>query len=642
MNHATQAQFSRERYFAFAFLIAFVVSASLLMGSNAHAQTPSPAQDFVPGEIIVKLKGSAKTMKAQAFIGKAVSEQSMTLKGSWSGLNMHHFKLNSPNEMKATLDQLQNDPDVEYAEPNYYLRLSPTKVGSEGTMSLEAARAVVVATGTVGAMAQTAAPIQLANAWTAETTGKTPPIVAIIDTGIDLNHEIFTGSGAVWTNPREIAANGIDDDGNGYIDDVHGWNFVAGNNSPMDDDNHGTHVSGIVLGSTQDILASPLDPAKIRIMPLKFLDSMGVGTTSDAVKAIYYAVNNGASVINNSWGGGGFSQSLVDAVAYAYSKRVVFVAAAGNSSMNNDVTPTYPASYTIPGIISVAATTDTDGLASYSNYGANTVHLGSPGSSIWSSLPNQSYGRASGTSMATPFVSGLAAMMLRENPLLSAYQIKQLILQGAQPISSLQTKTVSKSRLNAYNSVLAAKSTAGVTDQPAYAESARAPASESAGAAGCGLVKSLIDDASGPSGPNRNVAFFGLLLLLAAPVLVALSMRQQNGKSRRRFPRYQIASQVTMSVGGRELKGQVSSISMGGVQLALGNEASGANPDAWLENGGIVSMQISSPDGKEQINVAGKVVWVEEKKRYGVAFEGADTSVLNSIGRWTASLLKAS
>jgi subtilisin family serine protease len=614
----------------------------LLWLSSGMAQTVTPAAEFVPGEIIVKLKGSSKTLKSQAFIGKAVSEQAMTLKGSWSGLNMHHFKLNNDADLQATIASLQADPDVEYAEPNYILRLSPTKVGSEGTMSMDEVHAAtaVGSNSMVGALAQTNAPIQLANAWGAETAGKSPPIVAIIDTGLDINHEIFVNSGAVWTNPGEIAGNGIDDDGNGYVDDVHGWNFAANNNSPMDDDNHGTHVAGIVLGSTQDILAYPMEPAKIRIMPLKFLDANGVGTTSDAVKAIYYAVNNGARVLNNSWGGGGYSNSLVDAVAYAYSKRVVFVAAAGNSSLNNDVTPTYPASYAIPGVLSVAATTDSDALASYSNYGATTVHLGSPGSSIWSSLPNHSYGRASGTSMATPFVSGIAAMVLRENPALSAYQVKEAILNGAQQISSLQTKTVTKARLNAYNAVAVSKSMIGEADQPSYVAAARAPSSEDTAAAGCGLVKALVDDASGPSGPNRNVAFFGLLLLFAAPVMIALAMRKKSGKSRRRFPRYQIASQVTMSVGGRELTGHVSSISMGGVQLSVGNEA--ASPDSWLENGGVVEMTIKSPDGKEQINVAGKVVWSEEKKRYGVAFQGADTSVLNSIGRWTSNLLKAS
>ncbi|MBK7891679.1 MAG: S8 family serine peptidase [Bdellovibrionales bacterium] len=600
-----------------------------LLATLAVVTVPSVmlAQEYVPGEVIIKLKGSGKTMKAQAFIGKAVSEKAMTLKGSYSGLNMHHFKLGDGQDLEVTLRDLRNDPDVEYAEPNYILK-APGQVGQEEVISMSDVRAqsAVAASSTVGTLAQTNAPIQLQNAWSQMSSSVSPVVVAIIDTGVDMNHEVFVDSGAIWTNPNEIASNGIDDDANGYIDDVHGWNFAANNNSPMDDDNHGTHVAGIVLGTTQDIAAFPMQPAAIRIMPLKFLDSSGMGTTSDAVKAIYYAVNNGAKVLNNSWGGGGYSNSLLDAIAFAYSRRVVFVAAAGNSSSNNDVAPTYPANYSVPGVISVASTTDADGLSSFSNYGLSTVHVGSPGSSIWSSLPNNFYGRASGTSMATPFVAGLAALMLRENSSLSAYQVRELLFAGAQKISSLQTKTTTKARINAYNSVVAAKAATGDSSQPSFAASSREPASAEV-AAGCGVVKALIDDASGPSGTSRNVAFFGLLVLFAAPVVVALALRQSSGKSRRRFPRYDIASTVRLKVGDRELVGNVNSISMGGVSLQT---------DAWLENGGVVTMSIKSPDGREEIQVGGKIVWSEEKKRYGVAFEGADSSSLNSIARWTS------
>lgn len=605
-----------------------------LLATLAVVTVPSVmmAQEYVPGEVIIKLKGSGKTMKAQAFIGKAVSEKAMTLKGSYSGLNMHHFKLGSGQDLEATLRDLRNDPDVEYAEPNYILK-APGQVGQEEVMSMSdvRAQAAASASSTVGTLAQTNAPIQLQNAWSQMSSSVSPVVVAIIDTGVDMNHEVFVDSGAIWTNPNEIAGNGIDDDANGYIDDVHGWNFAANNNSPMDDDNHGTHVAGIVLGTTQDIAAYPMQPAAIRIMPLKFLDASGMGTTSDAVKAIYYAVNNGAKVLNNSWGGGGYSNSLLDAIAFAYSRRVVFVAAAGNASSNNDVTPTYPANYSVPGVISVASTTDADGLSSFSNFGVSTVHVGSPGSSIWSSLPNNFYGRASGTSMATPFVAGLAALMLRENSSLSAYQVRELLFAGAQKISSLQTKTTTKARINAYNSVVAAKAATGDSSQPSFAASSREPASAEV-AAGCGVVKALIDDASGPSGTSRNLAFFGLLVLFAAPVVVALALRQSSGKSRRRFPRYDIASTVRLKVGDRELVGNVNSISMGGVSLQT---------DAWLENGGVVTMSIKSPDGREEIQVGGKIVWSEEKKRYGVAFEGADSSSLNSIARWTSGLLKA-
>ena len=163
---------ARSLRFSFAarILAAVTISLSGLFVDGASAQSPVQTPEYVPGEIIVKLKGSSKTMKAQAFIGKAVSEQSMSLKGSWSGLNMHHFKLNNDAEMEARLNQLKNDPDVEYAEPNYILRLAPTDSSQPGAMSIEEARSVA-AHSTVGAMAQTSAPIQLANAWLAESSG---------------------------------------------------------------------------------------------------------------------------------------------------------------------------------------------------------------------------------------------------------------------------------------------------------------------------------------------------------------------------------------------------------------------------------------------------------------------------------------
>jgi subtilisin family serine protease len=459
----------------------------------------------------------------------------------------------------------------------------------------------------------------------------------VIDTGLDLNHDVFVNSGAIWTNSKETL-NGIDDDGNGYVDDIHGWNFVANTNSPEDDDGHGTHVSGIILGTTQDITASPIAQAKIRIMPLKFLDSNGSGSTADAVKAIYYAVNNGAKVLNNSWGGGGYSAALLEAIAYAYDKKVIFVAAAGNASNDNDASPTYPANYTVPSLISVAATSDLDALASFSNFGSQTVHMGSPGVSIWSTFPGNMFGRSSGTSMATPFVSGVAALIVREAPTMTGYQAKSVIFGGAESIASLQSKTITKARLNAYNSLMSAKVASIDADQPVYsAASDRAPASSAdATPAGCGLVAKTIYDSSsdggGPSSPLKNLAFFGLLLVLVSPILVSMVLRSRDGRNRRRHTRYQIDSAVTLRFGDRELVGSVSTISLGGVQL---------NTDAWLEQGGLVKMQISSPDGKEQIEVDGHIVWSEEKKRYGVAFNQADTSIRSTISQWTKSLLRA-
>ncbi len=608
-----------------------------LWGASAQAQQQSP--EYVPGEIIVKLKSKSKSMQAQAFIGKAVSEKSMSLKGTWSGLNMHHFALKPGQSVESIVAELKADPEVEYAEPNYILKRQ--SAGFEGEpMAMSDVRAA--ASSDYSAFAQTNAPIQASQAWSAASSSATPPVVAVIDTGLDINHDVFVQSGSVWTNPGEIPNNGIDDDRNGYVDDVHGWNFVSNSAAMVDDDGHGTHVSGIVLGATQDITAIPLEPAKIRIMPLKFLDGNGSGSTSDAVKAIYYAVNNGAKVLSNSWGGGGFSNSLLDAIAYAYEKKVVFVAAAGNASSNNDSAPTYPANYAVPNLISVAATTDLDGLASFSNYGSRTVHMGSPGSSIWSTYPNDLYGRASGTSMATPFVSGLAALMVREAPTMNGYQVKQLIFNASVPVSSLSSKTVTKARLNIYNGLMSAKGASVDPSQPEFnAASIRAPSSladPGAGAiGGCGLVTKMALDASGGgpgglSGPQKNLAFFALMIVLISPVLLSVAMRQRSGKNQRRYTRYQIDSSVRVKFGDRELVGQVSTISLGGVQL---------NTDAWLEKGGIVKMSIQSPDGRDQIEVEGKVVWSEEQKRYGVAFANANDTVMSAINRWSQTLLKA-
>lgn len=624
----------------------FSIFACFTAGALAFGQQNQPqiqgTNEYVEGEIIVKLKSKGKSLQSQAFVGKAVSEKSMTLKGSWGGLNIHHFSVQKGANLKAAIDELKNDPEVEYAEPNFIVRRQSVEDESFGApIPYEdvVAQAEGSEVGSMSSSSQTTAPIQLLQAWSAMTSGKTPPVVAVIDTGVDLNHSVFVNSGAIWTNSGEIPGNGIDDDKNGYVDDVRGWNFVSRTNSPQDDDGHGTHVAGIILGTTQDIFASPIAAASIRIMALKFLDANGSGTTSDAVNAIYYAVNNGAKVLNNSWGGGGFSNSLLDAISYAYSKKAVFVAAAGNSANNNDAVPTYPANYSVPNIMSIAATSDLDGFASFSNYGVTTVGVGSPGVSILSTYPGSTTYRMSGTSMATPFVTGIAALMVREAPTMTGYQIKNLLYSASNPVSSLNTKTSTKARINVYNSIASAKGTTVDSSQPAYDSAAsRAPSSESSVGptlGGCGLIANEIFNGKGGDGgsaANKNLAFFALLSVLFAPVLLSLILRQRSGANKRRFTRYQIDSQVRVRFGDRELVGQVSTISLGGVQL---------NADAWLENGGIVKMAIQSPDGKDMLEVDGKVVWSEEKKHYGVEFENANQGVVAAISRWTQSLLKA-
>jgi subtilisin family serine protease len=619
---------------------------SAFAGGHAHHR------DFIDGDIIVKLKGKDGSNSANAFIGKAVSMKGMRLRGSWRGLNMHHMHIRAGDDMQARLNEMNSDPAVEFAEPNYLMQAQSTGPETQ-PQSLADLQAQGGAGGGNNAFVNqsTYAPIQYLNSWAHETGGLSAPIVAVVDTGISAGHSVFTQSQVIWVNPGESGvdgsghsktSNGIDDDSNGYIDDVSGWNFVSGSNNPNDDNGHGTHVSGIVLGTTTDIFASPVATAKIKIMPLKFLNASGSGSTSDAVNAIYYATNNGARVISNSWGGGGFSNSLLQAISYAYSHNVVFAAAAGNSASNNDASPTYPANYNVPNVISVAATYDNDGLASFSNYGAQTVHLGSPGYGILSTYPGNTYVAESGTSMATPFVAGTAALMVRENPALTSYQIKTLLLAGLNSDASLTGITTTGGRLNVLNSILASQTTSGAGSQPVYDLSAneRSPAAiEATQGAGCGRVsyeilkRSADDDSSGPpTSLAKDLNFFFLLVLLTSPIVLAVILRRKSGVNARRHERYQIDSQVRVRVGDRELVGSVSTISLGGVQL---------NTDAWLERGGMVSMTIASPDGSGEVHVQGKVVWSEEKKHYGVQFAEAHETALAAISRWTQSLLKA-
>ena len=220
-------------------------------------------------------------------------------------------------------------------------------------------------------------------------------MVAIIDTGIDYTHPDLAAN--IFINTAEIPGNHIDDDGNGFVDDVRGWDFVNRDNDPMDDHFHGTHVAGTVGAVGDNGLGVAGVNWSVRLMPLKFLDSGGSGSTADAVAAIEYATMMHVDVMSNSWGGGGFSEALRLAIENAMNAGILFVAAAGNSSSNNDLFPAYPASYDLDNIVSVASTTATDNLSNFSNFGPTTVDLAAPGSNILSTLPGSTYGLLSGS-----------------------------------------------------------------------------------------------------------------------------------------------------------------------------------------------------------------------------------------------------
>jgi subtilisin family serine protease len=282
-------------------------------------------------------------------------------------------------------------------------------------------------------------------AW--DTTTGSNFVVAVIDTGVDYNHPDLAAN--MWTNPNETAGDGIDNDGNGFVDDVYGWDFANDDNNPMDDDGHGTHVAGTIgaVGNNSRGVAGV--NWSVKIMALKFLGTNG-GYTSDAIASLNYAVAAGVKLSNNSWGGGGYDSTLASAIGRARTAGHIFVAAAGNDGTNIDTTASYPASYikSYDNVVTVAATNSSDALASFSNYGSGTVTLAAPGVSILSTTPNNSYSTYSGTSMAAPHVTGAIALYWGANSSASYSDVISKLKSSVDTVSGLSGKVATGGRLN--------------------------------------------------------------------------------------------------------------------------------------------------------------------------------------------------
>ena len=248
-------------------------------------------------------------------------------------------------------------------------------------------------------------------------------IVAVLDTGVDYNHQDLKNN--IWSNNKEIAGNGIDDDSNGYIDDAQGWNFDSSNNNVLDNNGHGTHVSGTIAGENNGIGVTGI-AYNSKIMPVKVLDANGSGSYSNIAKGIYYAVDNGANVINLSLGGNSSNDTLKSAIEYASSKNVIVVMAAGN---NGDSMPSYPARYAYNSGIAVGAVDQNNNLADFSNRSGSQeiTYVTAPGVNIYSTIPNNQYANYNGTSMAAPHIAGVVALMLSANPKLTESQVRQII-----------------------------------------------------------------------------------------------------------------------------------------------------------------------------------------------------------------------
>jgi subtilisin family serine protease len=284
-------------------------------------------------------------------------------------------------------------------------------------------------------------------------TGSRSVIVGVIDTGIDQTHPDLVAN--LWTNPGEIAGNGIDDDNNGYVDDTRGWDWVNSDNNPNDDNGHGTHCAGTIGGAGNNGAGVSGVCWQVSLLGLKFLNSAGNGYESDGAEAIAYATDLGVTLTSNSYTGTTYTQSMKDAIDAAHTAGILFVAAAGNNASNIDLSPEYPAAYDSPNILSVAATTRSDGMASFSNFGAASVDLAAPGNEIFSTIHNGGYGLKNGTSMAAPHVAGACALIKSYKPTITHMQMRELILSTVNPLPVLNGKCSTGGRLNLYNAMLA-------------------------------------------------------------------------------------------------------------------------------------------------------------------------------------------
>ena len=420
-----------------------IVWTAILASSSALA-----AADYVPGQIIVKLRDNASLKSL------GINAQKLNVDiGNFAVLTINHKE-----SLQGAIDRLNQDPSVEYAEPNFIYKAIGVRENSltadpqfsslwglhnTGNNEPAGGRGNSSSSGVAGA------DINAINAWKL-TKGSRDIKIAVIDTGVDYNHQDLRAN--MWTNTAEANGKpGVDDDGNGYIDDIHGYDFANNDGDPMDGNGHGTHCAGTIAAEHDNNIQVAGVMAEASIVAIKFLTDQGSGSTADAIKAIDYATKVGVDIMSNSWGGGGFSQALKDAIVRAEKAGIVFTAAAGNSAQNNDSTPHYPSNYDVSNIISVAAHNYNDGLASFSCYGQKTVHVAAPGRNILSTVPGNKTDVFSGTSMATPHVTGVVGLYLAYHGKTDPEQVKNELMASSVYGAAYGRKIIGGGRVDAYN-----------------------------------------------------------------------------------------------------------------------------------------------------------------------------------------------
>jgi len=404
------------------------------------AKKPKQPAPHRPGHILVKFKeklSKAMIDSVQTGFNAVSARQFRHVK------NLHLIRLPKSLGVDQAIAAYKKHPDVLYAEPDYIVKAlgmpnDPSFSSLWGLMNTGQNN------GTAGS------DVNAPGAWDV-TTGSKDVVVAVIDTGIDYTHQDLADN--IWSNKAECNANGIDDDGNGYIDDCHGINVVDRFSPPMDDYGHGSHVSGTIGAMGNNAIGVVGVNWDISLMACKFLDSTGRGSTSGAIECLDYVrdmKSRGVNIVatNNSWGGGDYSQALYEAIGANLQAGILFIVAAGNSGNDNETYPTYPASYSLPNVIAVSATDESDSVAFFSDDGRRSVHIGAPGTDILSTTPDNGYETHSGTSMATPHVTGVAALLKAQDPTRDWTAIRNIILSSGKSVPSLWN-TISQKRLDA-------------------------------------------------------------------------------------------------------------------------------------------------------------------------------------------------
>jgi len=453
------------------FILILTLVSFLSVSVNSKTESKFKGHPYKEGEILVRFKAGIPERQVNALFNYAGARVFLSSRQYKNPIVPDLYWLKADDKkMSKVLSFLNSRPEVIYAEPNYIWKVVATPNDPDFS-KLWGLHNIGQTGGTPDA------DIDAPGAWN-YTKGSKSVIIAVVDTGVDYTHPDLSRN--MWRNPGEIPGNGIDDDNNGIVDDVYGINVVGidpegpgcGSGSrptagdPMDDYGHGTHVAGTIGAYGNNAEGVVGVNWKVSIMAVKFLGADGSGTTSGAILGLQYVKmmkDRGYNIIatSNSWGGGSYSRALRDAIEGLMASGILFVAAAGNDASDNDQVPTYPANYDLPNIISVAATDHNDELAYFSNYGRRSVDVGAPGVDIYStcspslymcydpSNPTSRYAYASGTSMATPHVSGLVALIKAKYPTMKWYKIRNLILSTGDTKASLKGKTLTGKRINA-------------------------------------------------------------------------------------------------------------------------------------------------------------------------------------------------